>query len=93
MLLDVCDWDHAKVQTLYAKSTARRLELGLAEIREHIISQDLAMEGERHDAAILTRWLGLGLGVRVRVRVAMEGERHDPKPTPTPKLTPTDCSE
>ena len=28
MLLDVCDWDHEKVQALYAKSARRRLELG-----------------------------------------------------------------
>ena len=27
MLLDVCDWDHAKVQALYAKSATRRREL------------------------------------------------------------------
>ena len=28
MLLDVCDWDHEKVQALYAKSARRRRELG-----------------------------------------------------------------
>ena len=28
MLLDVCDWDHEKVQALYAKSARRRRALG-----------------------------------------------------------------
>ena len=52
MLLDVCDWDHEKVQALYAKSARRRRELGLAEIRDHIISEDLAVERFPHHEAV-----------------------------------------
>tara|TARA_B110001452_G_scaffold120935_1_gene100364 strand:+ start:271 stop:720 length:450 start_codon:yes stop_codon:yes gene_type:complete len=57
MLLDRCNWDKAKVKQLYARSVARRKELGLAEIREHIIRDKLAVEAPPpcHGGATPTR--------------------------------------
>ena len=50
MLLDRYSWDEARVCELYRKSVRRRRELGLEQVKRHIVSGSLELEQLPHAA-------------------------------------------
>jgi len=52
MLVDRFQHDHEKVVEMYRKSLDRRKELGLAQIKEHIVTQQLKLDDFPHHAEV-----------------------------------------
>mmetsp|Transcript_19607 Transcript_19607/g.32688 ORF Transcript_19607/g.32688 Transcript_19607/m.32688 type:complete len:322 (+) Transcript_19607:112-1077(+) len=74
MLLDRFKWDHDKVVEMYTKSMNRRAELGMSEIKEHIVSHKLKLEDFPHHTDV---------GTVIPIFASISLERQTPAPAKT----------